>query len=96
MLAAYSVQNDLLSIQLRHFQALRDFQNKYYELQDILTFPKLFRLDLTPVNKEEEITTPISFYIYQQIQQPCCFYARLHYLKPAQFFSSSKLSKQPF
>ena len=86
MLTAYSAQNDLLSIWLRHFQAPGGFRNTYYELQDILSFSKLFRLDLTPVNKEEEITTPICFYGYQQIQQPCCFYARLHYLKPAQFF----------
>jgi len=86
MLTTYSVQNDLLSIRLRHFQSLRDFQNKYYELQDILSAPKLFRFDLAPVNKDEEITTSISFYVYQHIQQPCCFYARLHYLKPAQFF----------
>ena len=69
MLTAYSVQNDLLSIRLRHFQALRDFPNKYYELQDILSSPKLFRLGLAPVNKEEEITTPIFFYVYQQIQK---------------------------
>ena len=86
MLTAYSVQNDLSGIRLRHFQALRDFRNTYYELQDILSFSKLFRLDLAPVNKEEEITTPICFYGYQRIQQPYCFYVRLHYLKPAQFF----------